>query len=130
MNTVWMRRLLLSAASAVAITAASAEANAKTWTFNFTGAAVTWNSPTTGAYKIIAWGAQGGAGTNGASGAGAEMGGKITLTQGETLTLLIGGQGASGAHGDGYGGGGGGGAAAFERGMRCEGLGWARLWPR
>ena len=71
----------------------------------------TFIAPTAGIYEIIAFGAQGGtegqsAGT-GFGGLGAEIGGALALTKGETLTILVGGIGISRTD-EAWGGGGGG----------------------
>ena len=71
-------------------------------TFNETGGIVTYTVPTTGIYDIVAYGAQGG---GGAGGLGAEIGGDVSLTAGEVLTIAVGGQG--GTYNRGYSGGGG-----------------------
>jgi hypothetical protein len=68
----------------------------------------------TGTYKITAFGAQGGAGATtggvagGAGGLGTEAGGTFFLTQGETITVVVGGQGLTPTGSVGGGGGGGG----------------------
>src|SRR5487761_1252799 len=87
-------------------------------TFNFTGSTATFTVPTfVSPVTIQALGASGG--SNGGSGAlGASVqgdftvcsGGTCDLTPGETLTVLVGGQGTSGITGAGGGGGGGGGS--------------------
>jgi VCBS repeat-containing protein len=66
-------------------------------TFNYTGSIVTYTVPATGLYDITAFGAQGGdfqAVAEGATGGlGAEVGGDVMLTQGETLDIAVGGAG-------------------------------------
>jgi hypothetical protein len=109
----WFKRALLAGASAVAMIVSAADAGAAT--FNFTGSEVTFTVSAAGVYDILAYGAQGGRGENALPGGlGAEAGGDIFLTAGTKLTILAGGQGASGAFGFGYGGGGGGGSFVFE----------------
>lgn len=102
-------RALLAGVSAIAITFGAQKAGAAIFTFDYTGATVMWTVPQTGLYDITAFGAQGGnypgsAGITRFGGLGAEAGGDITLTAGEILTILVGGQGESGR---GAGGGGG-----------------------
>ena len=76
-------------------------------TFTYTDKTVTWTVPATGLYDITAAGAEGGNGaeTYGAfgisfgsssGGPGALMGGNLELTQGEVLTIAVGGVGANG----------------------------------
>jgi len=65
----------------------------------------TWTVPYTGAFRIEARGAQGGASTN-AGGLGATMAGDFTLTAGEVLRILVGQMGENGGTGPGGGGGG------------------------
>ena len=81
-------------------------------TFGYTDKTVTYTVPVTGLYDITAFGAQGGTGSPlpgfvEPGGNGAEIGGDVELTQGEVLTIAVGGQGGSGS-GDARGGGGGG----------------------
>jgi hypothetical protein len=98
------KAFLLAGASALAILACAAEANAETFTmpgmFSFTAAV-------SGEYAVELLGASGGNSTIAANvgGPGAEVSGDIFLTAGEDLTLFVGGQGGSNAF---YGGGGGG----------------------
>ena len=65
----------------------------------------TYIVPVSGIYDITAWGAQGGAGGVGVGGEGAEIGGHVSLTAGDQLTLLVGGSGGPGSGGGGGGGG-------------------------
>lgn len=66
-------------------------------TFNYTGNVQTFTAPYDGVYTIEVWGAQGGTGCQkGCSGRGGYGGyskGDITLTEGETLNIYVGGQG-------------------------------------
>ena len=83
-------------------------------TFTYTGKTETYTVPVTGLYDITAFGAQGGSGSPlpgfvEPGGNGAEIGGDVELTQGEVLTVAVGGQGGNGS-GDLRGGGGGGGS--------------------
>ena len=100
-------------------------------TFTYTGKTVPWTVPSTGLYDITAAGAQGGNGGNtygfldipfgsSSGGPGALMGGEVELTQGEVLTIDVGGQGAKGTSNERSafftgttGGGGGGGGGSF-----------------
>src|SRR5271155_914750 len=104
------KALLLAGASALAILTGAAEANAVT--FDFSGTETTYTVPVTGAYEIIALGAQGGSGFGGVGGAGAGAAGSVELTAGTVLTILVGGQG--GYSSSGGGGGGGGGSFVFD----------------
>ena len=106
---IWFRRLLLTGASALAMIAG---AQAGTWDFGYSGSVTFWTAPATGSYDVTAWGAQGGSALSG-GGLGAEMGGDITLAQGTTLGVLVGGQGGNDTFGYGYAGGGGGGSFVF-----------------
>ena len=89
-----MKLLLLAGASAMALGATPAAAVA---VFSFTGGIVLWSAPTAGIYQIDAYGAQGGGGSGGKSGtiggSGAAVGGRFTLTTGESLQIAVGGQG-------------------------------------
>ena len=104
------RVFLLAGASALAILASAAEANAETFTmpamFSFTAAV-------SGEYAVELLGASGGNSTIFApadGGLGAEVSGDVFLTAGEDLTLFVGGQGGSAT----FGGGGGGGSFVFH----------------
>jgi PEP-CTERM motif len=123
------KAFLLAGASALAILASAAEANAET--FNFTGAEQSFTASVSGEYAVALLGASGGNETDFSSvgGLGAEVSGDVFLTAGEDLTLFVGGQGESGLPVGGGGGGsfvfhgtnvlavaGGGGGAAFTRG--------------
>ena len=70
--------------------------------FAYTGAVVDYTIPTSGAYDIIAYGAQGGASSIAGGGYGAEYGGDIALLKGTVLGIVAGGAGGI------YSGGGGG----------------------
>jgi hypothetical protein len=94
-------RLLCALAPLLAGTAAQAD------TF-LTPGLQTFTVPDTGIYDITAFGAQGGSGgVSGVGSFGNEIGGSVTLTQGEVLTIIVGRQGDPGANGGGGGGGGG-----------------------
>jgi PEP-CTERM motif len=93
------RTFLLAGASALAILASAAEANAET--FAFTGAVQSFTASVSGEYAVELLGASGG--NNG--GLGAEVSGDVFLTAGEDLTLVVGGQGGTGSLAGGGGGG-------------------------
>jgi PEP-CTERM motif len=122
------KAFLFAGASALAILASAAEANAETFTIPGHASFI---ASMTGVYVVEVLGAGGGNATlQGTLGArGAEVSGDIFLTAGELLPLFVGGQGLSGTAGGGGGGGsfvfdgtdvlavaGGGGGAAFTRG--------------
>src|SRR3954449_8544563 len=108
-----MKRYLLAGVSLLALAVASSSTEAAPVTFNYTGAVVPFIVPTSGEYRIIAYGAQGGGGglNSGAGGKGAEIGGDFILAEGEKLLIAVGGQahsgGQSGSAVSGSGGGGG-----------------------
>src|ERR1700690_1724206 len=90
------KALLLAGASALAILACAAEANAETFTipgmFSFT-------ATVSGEYAVELLGSSGGNPTvvrPVVGGLGAEVSGDVFLTAGEDLTLFVGGQGGSG----------------------------------
>jgi hypothetical protein len=86
---------------------------ATTTNFKYTGGIQVFTAPATGTYAIKAWGAEGGMNSSnpsGVGGKGAEIGGDFTLTKGETLSIMVGGQGMgpfSAGSNSGAGGGGG-----------------------
>jgi PEP-CTERM motif len=106
-----MKAFLLAGASAMAILASAAEANAETFTmpgmFSFTASV-------SGEYAVELLGASGGNVTSNVvapvGGLGAEVSGDVFLTAGEDLNLFVGGQGGSAQ----YAGGGGGGSFLFQ----------------
>ena len=103
------KRILLAGASMLALMAGATGASAEM--FDFSGMAAVFTAPTNGLYDITVKGAQGGGATGLAvfsGGQGAVAGGEIFLTAGTELLVIVGGQGASGDFGVGYGGGGGG----------------------
>jgi hypothetical protein len=96
------RSYVLAAIAAIGLvwtTGASAQ------TFNYTGSLQTFVVPTTGVYDITAFGAVGGNGAGGTGGSGAEIGGLVDLYAGTTLTILVGGIGATNNRAVGGGGG-------------------------
>jgi hypothetical protein len=110
------RLILLAGASALAMTLASAEAEAGV---TYTGSVIFGALPLTGFYNITVFGAQGGytTGNNEPGGLGAEAGGDIYLPAGTILGVLVGGEGGIGAGLEGmsnFAGGGGGGSFVFE----------------
>ena len=95
----------LSAAAAAALMLGVAT-EARAAVYDYTGGLQSFTAPVTGTYDITAFGAQGGNYSRQLHGGpGAEIGGYVRLTAGETLTLLVGGQGEE------YSGGGGGGGS-------------------
>lgn len=100
-----MRGLLLGATSSLALATLSQGASAMPIDFTFTGSLVTFTVPTTDAYQILAYGAQGGNATLGSfvgvGGPGAEIGGNFGLTAGEVLQIAVGGAGGDGGGGGG-----------------------------
>jgi hypothetical protein len=99
----------------VLATLGAGQLRADTVNYGSTGSIQTYSVPTTGVYNITAAGAQGGQSLyEGVSGGlGAQVGGSISLTAGETLQIVVGGQGVSYTHG----GGGGGGTFIFVTGQ-------------
>jgi len=103
---------LLAGVALTSVVVSAAGAEADTIVFNTTGSIVSFTAPVTGTYDITAFGAQGGvnAGISGpTAGLGAEAGGQFSLTAGQTLSILVGGQGGNGSGLDGGGSSGGGG---------------------
>ena len=84
-------------------------------TYTYTGTYQTFTATKAGIYDITAYGAQGGGDLAGDKGGyGAKIAVEVTLTQGETLRIVVGGQGGAGTTGtDGSTGGGGGGGGTF-----------------
>jgi hypothetical protein len=82
--------------------------------FGYTGAAQSFMVPTgVTSLHVSLWGAGGGSAfgsTTGGGGAGAYVTGDLSVTSGESLTLIVGGGGETGAGTGGFGGGGNGGA--------------------
>jgi hypothetical protein len=77
------------------------QVNAQTTNFGFTGSVQTFTAPANGTYKLEVWGAQGGSGgcysacpTSGVGGKGGYVTGLYYLTQGQTVSVYVGGQGA------------------------------------
>jgi type II secretory pathway pseudopilin PulG len=96
-------------------------------TYNYSGSITSWTVPSTNTYTIETYGAQGGNSTWYNGGLGAKMKGSFNLTQGQVLTILVGGVGGYGNNNGGGGGGtfvtlnnnpliisGGGGGAAYS----------------
>jgi len=105
------RLALLAGGALLSVIVSAGGARATTIVFNTSGSIVSFTAPVTGVYDITAFGAQGGinGGISGPSaGLGAEAGGQFNLTAGQTLSILVGGQGGNGSLLDGGGGGGGG----------------------
>ena len=104
-----MRFSVLSAASLMALAASASFASATTCdgTFSYTGTIEYCTVANTGDYSITAFGAQGGTGAAGPGGLGAEIAGVLSLTAGEEIEIVVGGQGGI------YPGRGGGGGGSF-----------------
>jgi hypothetical protein len=101
-----MKLPLMLSASLIALCAACSAAKAGVTDFAYTGGFQSFTAPSTGLYDILAYGAQGGASTQGASGGlGAEIGGNFMLSAHETLRIAVGGAGYSGPTSGGGGGG-------------------------
>jgi hypothetical protein len=112
-----MRKLLILASAAVALSASAASADI----YNFQGSIVNFTVLTSGIYDITAAGAQGGSNLDNdyvsgmAGGYGALMEGQVALSAGQVLEIAVGGQGTRGDYyvgplryiGDSPGGGGG-----------------------
>lgn len=100
-----MKFFLLAGVAAATLMAQAAEAT----TFSYTGSVVQWIVPTTGRFRIVASGAQGGFGFNyAAGGQGVSLSGIFALNSGQQLSIAVGqmGFGASTFRGGGGGGGG------------------------
>lgn len=93
-------------------------ANARWAIFNYTGSVQTWTAPADAAYKIEAWGAQGGNFSRFRGGLGAYTQIYVNLKKGQTLNIAVGGQNST-FNGGGKGfvsGGNGGGASSITIG--------------
>jgi hypothetical protein len=66
--------------------------------FNVSNGIQFWTVPRTATYSIEAWGAQGGTSGSAQGGRGARIKGDFSLTEGEIIRILVGQQGATGAH--------------------------------
>jgi PEP-CTERM motif len=97
------KAFLLAGASALAILASAADANAET--FAFTGAEQSFTASVSGEYAVELLGASGANNGRVSGGLGAEVSGDVFLTAGEQLTLFVGGQGESVSTAGGGGGG-------------------------
>ena len=98
------------AAATAGFTIGAASAARADEIFGYTGGLQSFVVPTTGVYDITAYGADGGGAGYcgigcGGGGLGAKIGGDVTLSTGESLTILVGGAGGSGGSGGGGGGG-------------------------
>ena len=90
------------------------------WKFDYTGAIQSFIAPCSGTYELHVWGAQGGARDSlygGCGGLGGYASCHITLAQGETIYIYVGGQGGEERNAGGAGGwnGGGRGGAGYGR---------------
>ena len=99
-----LKKIMLAGVSMLALAVASSEAMAAS--FGFTGAEDFYTIPVSGIYDVTAAGAQGGGNNPGSGGAGAIVHGKVFLSAGTILDIVVGGIG--GTDGDDGGGGGGG----------------------
>ena len=97
------KMILLAGASVAALATTAAEAA----TFVYTGSVQTYTVTQTGIYVLRAAGAQGGSNLNNPGGAGSRASGRLSLTNGTTLNVVVGGMGGNGFGGEGGGGGGG-----------------------
>ena len=106
MNALSRKTLLLLGLATVALTALPNTAHAQTTTiFDFTGANQSFEVPTgVTSLSVSLWGAGGGR----SGGSGAFVSGLLTVTPGETLTLIVGGGGGftTSSTGNAFGGGG------------------------
>ncbi|MGZ3272589.1 MAG: PEPxxWA-CTERM sorting domain-containing protein [Caulobacteraceae bacterium] len=102
-----MKKSLVAALAGTAALLAATAANAVT--FTYIGNLASFTAQTSGYYKIDAWGAQGGSpALTTLGGLGAMVGGSLHLDAGETLSILVGGQGGGDISGNTANGGGGG----------------------
>lgn len=69
--------------------------------FDYTGGVQTFTAPVAGEYQLEVWGAEGG--TSGAGGKGGYSKGNVTLTEGETISVYVGGQTGYNGGGSGHG---------------------------
>ena len=107
--------ILNRSAIAAALLCSSAFAfasSARATTFVYTGAIQTYTATSNSLYEISVAGGQGGASAGVGGGYGAVVGGEIGLTAGETLHVVVGGQGIDGSS-YGWGSSGGGGSFLF-----------------
>ncbi|GAP95955.1 glycine-rich protein [Leptolyngbya sp. NIES-2104] len=96
----------LALLGAVAAGVAYATPAAALQTFNFTGSLQSWTVPITGTYTITTFGAQGGNRVGLPGGLGGRTGADFNLAAGQTISILVGGQGGnSNVRGSGGGGG-------------------------
>lgn len=87
------RRFLLAGASALAILAGAADADAET--FTIPGEHI-FTAPTAGTYVVDVWGAQGGGSSVFGGGLGAGVAVDVALTAGEEVLVIVGAQGGYG----------------------------------
>lgn len=72
--------------------------NGYVWNFDYTGGVQQFDVPCTGLYKLEVWGAQGGDYTLGAGALGGKGGystGNVSLSENDTIYIIVGGQGIS-----------------------------------
>jgi hypothetical protein len=96
----------------------SANPQAGSQTFNYTGGMQSFTAPVAGAYTFEVWGAQGGGGTNcyGTGGAGGYSKGNFTLTAGQTIHIGVGQAGFKSSSATAYNGGGAGNVYSPDQG--------------
>ena len=63
--------------------------------FAYNGSVHTWKAPSTGSYDLEVWGAEGGGRVSDSGGKGGYAKGRITVTAGTTIYIVVGGKGGS-----------------------------------
>ena len=63
--------------------------------FAYNGSVQTWKAPSTGSYDLEVWGAEGGGRVSDSGGKGGYAKGRITVTAGTTIYIVVGGKGGS-----------------------------------
>ncbi|WP_179862992.1 glycine rich domain-containing protein [Bacillus toyonensis] len=105
------------------ISNSSAYADSNSWDFQYTGNVQSFTVPYTGTYKLTTWGAQGGdnsfetfPGNSDQGGLGGYAEGEVSLTKGETIYVVVGGQGENAVNDENKGGYNGGGDSSWGSG--------------
>ncbi|WP_179864645.1 glycine rich domain-containing protein [Bacillus toyonensis] len=105
------------------ISNSSAYADSNSWDFQYTGNVQSFTVPYTGTYKLTTWGAQGGdngtetfPGNSDQGGLGGYAEGDVSLTKGETIYVVVGGQGENAVNDENKGGYNGGGDSSWGSG--------------
>ncbi|WP_179863595.1 glycine rich domain-containing protein [Bacillus toyonensis] len=105
------------------ISNSSAYADSNSWDFQYTGNVQSFTVPYTGTYKLTTWGAQGGdnsfetfPGNSDQGGLGGYAEGEVSLTKGETIYVVVGGQGENAVNDENKGGYKGGGDSSWGSG--------------